>query len=187
MRAVIPPLIGLTLLILLSTPDPGLAAQDDPRLDGLFERLAATASAAEAGEITAEIWRLWNRHGDEEVDAIMAHGISAMNTGNMPRALRAFDVVVNLAPEFAEGWNKRATVNYLMGDYPASVEDIERTLALEPRHFGALSGLGLVSLEMGNDAAALAAFKEALAINPHMKQTRARIEELRARIEGKRI
>lgn len=184
MRVLILPLMAL---VLLSVPGTGLAAQDDSRLDGLFQRLEATGDAAEAGALAAEIWRIWSRHGDEEVDLIMAHGIVALNAGNMPRALQAFDVVVNLAPEFAEGWNKRATVLYLIGEYTASAVDIQRTLALEPRHFGALSGLGLVNLELGDDAAALAAFEHALAINPHMKHTRDRIEELRVKLDGKRI
>ena len=91
-----------------------------------------------------------------------------------------------LEPDFAEAWNKRATVHYLMGDYVASVHDIQQTLALERRHFGALSGLGMIYEAIGRPSAALRSFEAALAINPHLDATRQRIEELRRELEGSR-
>ena len=184
MRASLRVLFGVFLLLVAS---PAAAAQDDARLDGLFARLQSTSDPAEADEVAAQIWNIWTRHGTEEVDLIMAHGIVAMNTGDLRRALQAFDVVVNLAPEFAEGWNKRATVFFYLRNYEASIGDIQRTLALEPRHFGALSGLGLVTEAIGDDAAALRAFESALEIHPHMRHARQRVKELRAKIKGKRI
>ena len=184
MRALLKVLFGV---FLLSAACPAAAAQDDASLDGLFARLQATPDPAEADEVAAQIWKIWTRHGTEQVDLVMAHGIVAMNTGDLRRALQAFDVVVNLAPNFAEGWNKRATVFFHLRNYEASIGDIKRTLALEPRHFGALSGLGLVTTALGDDKAALKAFESALEVNPHMPHARQRVKELRAKIKGKRI
>jgi tetratricopeptide (TPR) repeat protein len=90
-------------------------------------------------------------------------------------------------PSFAEGWNKRATVYYLMGDFKASVGDIEHTLELEPRHFGALSGLGLIYMNMGKDQAALRAFRKTLEINPHLPAIRERADELAKKLKGEPI
>ena len=184
MRALLILLFGVFLHLAAS---PAAAMQDDVRLDGLFARLHTTSDPAAADEVAAQIWKIWTRHGTEEVDVVMAHGIVAMNTGNLQRALQAFDVVVNLAPDFAEGWNKRATVFFYMRNYEASIGDIKRTLALEPRHFGALSGLGLVTTALGDDKAALKAFESALEVNPHMPHARQRVKELRTKIKGKRI
>jgi tetratricopeptide (TPR) repeat protein len=98
-----------------------------------------------------------------------------------------FSEVIKLEPDLAEAWNKRATVYYLMGEYEASVRDIERTLALESRHFGALSGLGFIYLSHGEDRAAIEAFEAALEINPYLPGARTRVEELRRRQRRKAI
>jgi tetratricopeptide (TPR) repeat protein len=94
---------------------------------------------------------------------------------------------VRLDPNFAEGWNKRATVYYMMGDFDASVADIQKTLTLEPRHFGALSGLGLIYDALDKPAAAVKVWQKALEINPHMQSIRHRIEEIQAEEKGKGI
>jgi tetratricopeptide (TPR) repeat protein len=96
-----------------------------------------------------------------------------------------FDRVVTTLPDFAEGWNKRATVHYLNEDYTASVIDIERTLVLEPRHFGAISGMGLIFMARGDEAGALRAFEEVLKIHPHARGAKARVEELRKKLRAK--
>ncbi len=171
----------------LTFPLPGIASQDDPRLDALFGKLKSTNDVTEAQVIEQAIWRAWLVSGDDKVDAIMAHGVRAMAFRDHAAALGAFDKIVRLAPGFAEGWNKRATVHYLLGDYKASAADIERTLALEPRHFGALSGLGLVRLAQGDEAKALEAFEAALEVHPHLPGADSHIKELRQRVKGKRI
>ena len=110
-----------------------------------------------------------------------------MSENQYPTALAAFDEVVRKAPNFAEGWNARATLHYLMDNYDDSIRDIQHTLSLEPRHFGAISGLGLIYLELGEEAAALRAFEKALEINPHLTDAKARARELRLKLDGKKI
>ena len=117
----------------------------------------------------------------------MTLGILTMNEGNFKISLSHFDKAVHLDPQFAEGWNKRATVYYLMGDFDTSVADIQKTLVLEPRHFGALSGLGMIYDDLDKPAAAVKVWQKALEINPHMQSIRHRIEEIRAKGKGKPI
>ena len=176
-----------TLTFVIPGALPGAASQDDARLDALFGKLKSTNDAAEARTIEQVIWRVWLVSGDDKIDAIMAEGVRAMTFRDHAAALGAFDEIVRLAPGFAEGWNKRATVHYLLGDHDASAADIERTLALEPRHFGALSGLGLVRLAQGDEAAALEAFEAALKLHPHLPGADSHIKDLRERVKGKRI
>ncbi|HEX9835384.1 MAG TPA: tetratricopeptide repeat protein, partial [Alphaproteobacteria bacterium] len=132
------------------------------------------------------IWTIWHVSGDETIDRMMAEGVNAMTFRDLDRALAVFDAMVGKAPNFAEAWNKRATVRYLRGEHRGSIADIERTLALEPRHFGALSGLGLVSLALGRDEAALEAFRRALAVDPYLPGAAERIRELEDRVKGRR-
>ena len=117
----------------------------------------------------------------------MGEGVAAMQRRDYPAALRSFDSMVDLAPEFAEGWNKRATLYYLMGAYENSLDDIVRTLELEPRHFGALSGRGLILQDLGRDEEALTAFEAALDLNPQMPGARHNADALRKSLEDSAI
>jgi tetratricopeptide (TPR) repeat protein len=162
-----------------------LAGQDDPRLPDLFDQLRTAPSQGEGRAIEEMIWRVWLLGGDEDSNLLMKQGVLYMSRGELPLALAAFNGVVSHEPKLAEGWNKRATVYFLMGDFASSVEDIERTLALEPRHFGALSGLGQIYLALDKKAAALKAFDAALAINPHMPSVKEAAEDLRKELAGK--
>ena len=119
----------------------------------------------------------------------MAEAKAAINSPRaaMNGAQAAFSRAIAAAPKLAEAWNRRATVRYDMGDFEGSVHDIEETLKLEPRHFGALAGLGLIYLQIGKEGAALRAFKQALAIDPHIDDIRARVEELEKKAQGKPI
>ena len=166
---------------------PTSGGQNDPRLPPLFRSLKSAVSAEEAAPIEARIWMLWSTSGDQAVDSLMAVGLAAMGGRRYREALTVLDRVVRRLPDFAEGWNKRATVHYLMGNLRESTADIERTLALEPRHFGALSGLGLIGLAQGDDRRALEAFEAALAIHPHMAGATTHIRDLRDRLRGRRI
>lgn len=173
--------------VVASLAVPAPAGQTDKRLDVLFERLKTTESEEEAAVLTSMVWAIWIESGDETVNAFMAIGIEAMSRRNLDEAVAAFTKVIEADSGFAEGWNKRATVYYLMGEYPASIRDVERTLALEPRHFGALSGLGLIYLALGDGWAALRAFEAALKVNPHLTSARFHVEELRKYLRGKPI
>ena len=174
-------LLALTLL----APAGAFADQNDSRLERLFSRLHSTTSRAEAKLIEQEIWRVWHRSPDRASDRLMAEGVGAMARHDLGQALARFDQLVARAPEFAEAWNRRATVHFMMGNFPASVRDIQRTLALEPRHFGALSGLGLIYDGIERPGAALRSYEAALEINPHLEGTRERIEELRRKVQGR--
>lgn len=160
------------------------ADQSDWRLNKMFERLSQTTLEGEAAQLESSIWQLWMRSENEDSNILMRLGVNAMNAGDYAAALRAFDRMVKDDPNFAEGWNKRATLYYLMDNYGASVADIERTLTLEPRHFGALSGLGMINMELNNDKGALRAFEAALKIHPHLRGARHHIEELKKKLLG---
>ena len=160
------------------------ADQRDGRLEGLFARLPS-ASQGEAQAIEQRIWRIWSEAGDPQVDLLLQEGVLAMSQARFRAALERFDRMVAEAPDFAEGWNKRATLHYLMGNFGASVRDIQRTLDLEPRHFGALSGLGLIYDAVEEPAAALRSFEAAVAINPHLRSIEQRIIELRRQLAGR--
>jgi len=177
--------VAISMLALMSLAHPVGGSQTDERLDTLFGRLKTTDNNAEGAGLTQLIWEIWHQSDNDIVNDLMSEGIGEMSVRNYERALTVFNEVVEIAPDFAEGWNKRATVYYLMGKYKASIRDIERTLALEPRHFGALSGLGLIFLAVGNDGAALEAFEAALKVNPHMPGPRTNAEELRQRLRSK--
>ena len=168
----------IAVLILLAYSLASPADQNDPALDGLFERLAITTSDEEASNITHEIWQRWTANDDPNVSQLMQIGIRALNYSTYREALQSFDRVIEIAPEFAEGWNKRATLYYHIKEYRRSIDDIKKTLRLEPRHFGAWSGLGLVSIAQDNYSGALAAFKKALSINPHISNIRRYVQKL---------
>jgi tetratricopeptide (TPR) repeat protein len=163
---------------------PAVADQNDKRLDVLFERLLATTDAAEAASLQQSIWDIWVEFSDPQTKAFLDSGILAMNAGHLSLALTAFSQVIKEAPEFAEGWNKRATVLFLLHRFDDSVEDIARTLTLEPRHFGALSGLGQINMAMGRREAAARAFEQALKANPHLPGLKALIKALREKEKG---
>ncbi len=165
---------------------PGGAAADqtDQRLPALFERLKAAGSDEEAKATEALIWQIWTSYPDPEITALMLRGLHAMSEDEEDQAVAAFGEIVERKPDFAEGWNKRATAYFLMGDFDASVADIERTLRLEPHHFGALSGLGQIYLELDRKPAALKAFEAALAIDPHLAGVKAAVESLKKQLQG---
>ncbi len=177
--------VAISMLAFISLAPPVGGSQTDERLDTLFGRLKTTDNNAEGADLTQLIWEIWHQSDNDVVNDLMSEGIGEMSVRNYERALTVFNEVVEIDPDFAEGWNKRATVYYLLGKYKASMRDIERTLTLEPRHFGALSGLGLIFLAIGNDGAALEAFEAALKVNPHMPGLRTQVKDLRKSIRKK--
>ena len=161
------------------------ADQSDQRLPELFEQLRSTGEPVVAREAELRIWRIWMNSGRGDIDGIMKEGMEAMQAGRFDDAIGHFGEIVDMAPDFAEGWNKRATAYYLNDDLRESVQDIQRTLELEPRHFGAISGMGLIFLKRGDALGALDAFNAVLAIHPHSRGTRYRVEMLRQELLGR--
>lgn len=171
---------------LLICSAPAAADQDSPLLPPLFEQLQSAGSHAEAVEAEREIWKIWSLPDNRAASAPFAQGVISMNSGRLKQALGYFTEVTDTAPEFAEGWNKRATVAYYMGDHETSVRDIQKTLALEPRHFGALSGLAMIYEAEGLEAQALDVLIQVKEIHPTMPGLDAQMEALRKAIEAKK-
>ena len=178
---------GLVSLSVLALAHLGWSRQEDPRLEVLFGELHAASDPAEIAVIETTIWQVWGESGKPTVDLFYQRGVRAMSVRKLDEALEFFDQIVELDPDFAEGWNKRATIYFLMGDYEASIADVERTLALEPRHFGALSGLGMIYLRLDDPAGALAAFRDAIEVHPHLRGARSEIRRLEEIVEGQGI
>ena len=154
-------------------------------LDRLFGRLQTAKSEAEAKVAEQAIWGLWSHSGSPTDDILLEQAIKAMNVRHYSEALQILDALVEHAPNFAEAWNKRATVNYITGKLDRSLSDIDKVLELEPRHFGALSGLGMIRRDRGDERGALEAFRDALAINPHMSSVRDAVKLLEKDLEQK--
>ncbi len=170
--------LGAAILIFVLWGTVVMADQRDPRLTAAFDRLRTTDDAREAAVVEQFIWEVWTRAGDDKRDALMARGLRAMNAGDQRSALAAFDVLVEAAPDFAEAWNKRATVHWLLGNHDESVEDIAATLSLEPRHFGALSGLAMIHEAQGRPFEAMEALERVRSIHPHLPRIAERIQQL---------
>lgn len=171
-------LAAILVLLVLWLPGPA-PAQGDPRFDKLFERLKAARDAEEAQPIEIEIWHGWIAAGGPAAESLMLLGIGSMQRGDLVGALGLFDAVTVQNPDYAEGWNKRATVLFLMGALDASAADCAKVLALEPRHFGALSGLGLIRAKQARWDEAMKAFDQALAVHPNLAGAKQNLETLR--------
>ena len=169
---------GLAASILILGCALAQADQKDTRLPGLFDSLKKASSTDEADAIEAKIWTIWLQANDPAIDKLMEQGSTQMGNQDYPAAMQSFNEIIEQKPDFAEGWNKRATVYFLMEDYAKSIADIQKTLALEPRHFGALSGLGMILSSLGEKIRAIDAYKQALAVDPHLDKVREAMEEL---------
>lgn len=133
-------------------------------LKGDDPELAATAEAL--------LWSTWCRSGDIETDRVFRNGVDAMQQGKLAEAEEFFDRVIALKPDFAEGWNKRATVRYMRRNYSGSITDCQQTLARNANHFGAASGQGLCHLSINEFREAAVCFRRALEIHPHLHAVR---------------
>lgn len=140
---------------------------EDEALDALRANDESMAEEAEA-----QLWRMWCRSGDADVDALLHEGVEAMERTDLAEAEGIFDRIIEQAPDFAEGWNKRATVRYLCENYEGSIADCEETLARNPNHFGALSGQGLCHMALGQYRQAAALFMRTLAVHPNLMAAR---------------
>jgi tetratricopeptide (TPR) repeat protein len=158
---------------------PAEAKQGDERLEPFFRELRISENPMSIRAAEQHIWRIWLESGSDTVDLLMGQALRAMNQNDPDKAIKRLTSIVDMAPDYAEGWNKRATVYYMIGAYDRSVQDIIKTLELEPRHFGALSGLGLIYDAIDNKAGALKAYRRALAVHPHLAHPRARVDVLK--------
>ncbi len=173
---------ALTLVLAASLAVPAMATQKDPALDGLFARLKTVSDPLQARLLVQAIWETWTASGDPALDQLMARGLAQMQSRDLDGAVATFTALIEKAPDFAEAWNKRATVHWMRGDHDASVADIQKTVALEPRHFGAWSGLGMIFEERGQYEPAIRAYEECIKHNPHAEGLRAHIEELKRKL-----
>ena len=173
-------LLPLFFLYLLSAS--AFADQNDVRLAELFRSLKSTESVSRASVFESKIWHIWMEHYDPEVESAMFQGVEAMKLQQFEQAFGHFSLLIKLAPDYAEGWNKRATVLYLMGRFKESEADVMRTLELEPRHFGAICGFGQICLRIGEIDTALIAFESAIAINPNLHNVLDLISTLRKQV-----
>ena len=176
-------------LITATTAVTGVARADqtDPRLDGLFVELHETDNPYKARQIEQSIWGVWLASKSPTLELLIGRVVAAMGQQKFGDALELLHTIVIIAPDYAEGWNKRATVYFLLRRYEESIADVERTLDLEPRHFGALSGLGLIYSRLQQDKSALDAYERALKVNPHLEQAEREVERLRGKVKGQKI
>ena len=156
------------------------------RLDALFARLARNDSP-DWLSVQNEIWAQWSQSGSPAMYLLLRRAESAMENGRFELALRFLDDLVRLAPDFAEGWNKRATVHFLLEEYGHSVADIARTLALEQRHFGALSGLGMILERLGDKKGAMRAYRRGLEVHPNLPGAAQGVERLSPDVDGRAL
>jgi tetratricopeptide (TPR) repeat protein len=132
------------------------------------------------------LWAIWHRSGDPAIDARLTQGIALMQAGRLPEAIEVFSDVIARAPDFAEGWNKRATAYYLMGDLDRSLADCEEVVKRNPAHFGALSGFGLIYLQKDDLPKAAEYFEKALAVDPTLIQVEGALEQIREVLRQRR-
>ena len=166
---------------------PKVPADKTRGLDFLFGALKAAPDEASAKHVEARIWAIWLQTPSDTVSLLMMRSKAAMEAQNSEVALKLLDAVVKLRPDYIEGWNRRATLYYLKNDYAHSLADIEQVLAREPRHFGALAGLGMIMQDLGDEKRALDAFRKALAVNPHLDKVPELVKTLSEKVEGRDI
>ena len=165
---------------------PGPLATEDQRLDDLFKRLKKERSTEQARSIANEIRQVFTLSGSATVDLLMRNSSRAMNDKKYGAALDFLDQVTLIAPHYAEGWNRRATVHYLLGNYPKAMSDCARVLALEPRHLGALAGVAGILQETGHDSQALQAWQAYLAYYPADREAQQQTMELMSKLAGQK-
>ena len=180
--------IGIFLCVIavtqpIATP---YADQNEPRLDPLFADLQTALSVTAAQQIENQIWQYWlSFPNDQTIENTMTAAMLMMERGRFQSAERIFGRIIDHEPHFAEAWNKRATVRFLAGNYNGSAKDIAKVLQLEPRHFGALSGLGMIHMNNGDWQNALKTYELAFSIHPYLVNVEMIIEDLRERLKGR--
>jgi tetratricopeptide (TPR) repeat protein len=200
-------LAGLLVAALATAiaPRPSLAQQDgavDPSdkvpafhrggertqsIDFLFGALKVAPDDASAKAVEDRIWAMWTMAGNDTTSLLMSRAKKAIDDDDYDLAVRLLDAIIEIKPDYTEAWNRRATVYYMKKDYANSLSDIFKVLAREPRHFGALSGLGLIMQDIGDDKRALDAYRKALEVYPRLKGMEEKVKNLKEKVEGRDI
>ncbi|WGS00488.1 tetratricopeptide repeat protein [Bradyrhizobium sp. ISRA443] len=156
-------------------------------LDFLFGALKAAPDEDSARHVEARIWALWLHTPSDTAALLMVRAKAALDAQNIDVAMKLLDAVIKIRPDYVEAWNRRATLYYLKSDYVRSLEDFQQVLIREPRHFGALVGLGTIMQDIGDDKRALDAFRKALAVDPHLEKIPEKVKQLSEKVEGRDI
>jgi tetratricopeptide (TPR) repeat protein len=156
-------------------------------LDFLFGALKVAPDDDSARHVEARIWALWARTSSDTTALLMQRSKVAMDAKQYDVALKLLDAVIKLHPDYIEAWNRRATLYYMQNDYQHALEDIAQVLVREPRHFGALAGLGMIMQDLGDNKRALDAYRKALAVDPHLENIPDLVKSLSEKVEGRDI
>jgi tetratricopeptide (TPR) repeat protein len=156
-------------------------------IDFLFGALKAAPDDTSAKAIEDRIWAVWTGAGNETTNLLMSRAKKAADDKDYDLALRMLSAIIEIKPDFTEAWNQRATVYFLKKDYVNSIADISKVLAREPRHFGALSGLGRIMQDIGDDKHALDVYRKALEVYPRLKGMDEKVKTLKEKVEGRNI
>jgi tetratricopeptide (TPR) repeat protein len=156
-------------------------------LDFLFGALKAAPDAESAKQVENRIWALWIASGSDTANLLMTRAKTAIDANDLNLALELLDAIVKIKPDYVEAWNRRATIHYMRKEFGQSMEDIRQVLIREPRHFGAMSGLGMILQEFGDEKRALDVFRRALEINPHLPKIDELVKTLTEKVEGRAI
>ncbi len=184
---VVPPPKAQKKLPEAPTKLPTVPADRTRGLDFLFGALKAAPDEDSARHVEARIWALWLQTPSDTAALLMARAKAAIDAQNVDVALKLLDAVIKLRPDYVEAWNRRATIYYLKSDYVRSLGDLQQVLAREPRHFGALAGVGMIMQDMGDDKRALDAFRKALAVDPYLEKVPQIVKQLTEKVEGRDI
>ena len=180
-------LLGILVLGLLFFSNAN-SEERELELNKLFNQLKNNSNASMAFDVEMKIWNIWSTHPSQEnLTQLLADGSNLVTQHKLNKAYETFSKVISLDPNWAEGWNKRATVLYILGRYEESQEDINEVLKLEKRHFGALSGQGLVQIELKNYERAINSYKEVQKIYPSMQSSKIMIPQLKELIKSESI
>jgi tetratricopeptide (TPR) repeat protein len=174
----------------VETPDkpPRLSRADRlQNLDFLFGALKAAPDATAAKAIEDRIWAVWMVSPSDTANLLMTRVRTAIESKNLDLAVKLLDSIIAIRPDYVEAWNRRATIHYMRKDYERSLADIRQILAREPRHFGALAGLGLIMQDLGDSKRALDIYRKALDVHPHLPRIPDLIKSLTEKVEGRDI
>jgi tetratricopeptide (TPR) repeat protein len=156
-------------------------------LDFLFGALKAAPDDDSAKQVENRIWALWLASGSDTANLLMTRVRAAIDANDLDLAMQLLDALVKVKPDYVEAWNRRATIHYMRKEFGEALDDIRHVLRLEPRHFGAMSGLGMILQEVGDDKHALDVFRRALEINPHLQRVPELVKSLSEKVEGRDI